>query len=300
MKRVALLMFLGIFITFANVNTASAGFIADIKLQHQQNKIEQNARNEVIEILKKQDEYSKKRDLDGLKALYSEDFIDNDGFNKEIYFSLAKTTWESYPDIEYSTEIKNISIHGDYATAETYEKSIATANSESMLIDAIGVLHSESHCLYHLKKTNTKWQITAQQVLSETSSLKFGEARFMDIKLDAPELVSAGQQYTVNLNVDLPENNIIIASISREKLINPPVSPDEKFRTLIESQVLSRNFIANTDNLNECNVATVGITHSEAQDDENIRVYMNGLALIMTRVNVVPKNNFAEIGEDNE
>lgn len=71
------------------------------------------------------------------------------------------------------------------------------------------------------------------------------------------------------------------------------------FKRLPEEQILERVFNANTDNINEYAVASVGITKSEKIDDELMKVYMNGLAFIITRVNVVPKNNFVNIEELN-
>ena len=49
--------------------------------------------------------------LDGLKRRYAENYINADGLNKELYFDLIKKTWESYPDIKYRINIKNITIN---------------------------------------------------------------------------------------------------------------------------------------------------------------------------------------------
>lgn len=45
-------------------------------------------------------------------------------------------------------------------------------------------------------------------------------------------------------------------------------------------------------------MASVGITKSEIYDKTKVRVYMGGLAFIMTRVNVIPANKFINLEEE--
>ena len=296
MKRVVLSI-----LSLAIVSTlsmpAQAGFVTNIKEKLHQSRIEKNCYNAIEAVFDKQDEYVSKYDYEGLKTLYADSFINNDGYNKDVYFSLVKETWETYPDITYKTYIKAITVNGDFATVETYETAVATTSANPELIDAIGELNAESNCIYHLEKISDHWLITGEDILNEFSTLKFGDARFVKMDLVSPTMVSAGAPYTTKLKVDLPANEVVIASINREKIVNPAPQPEEKFRRLPEEQVLERMFNANTENLNEYNVASVGITKAEFESEDKVRVYMNGLAFIMTRVNVVPKNNFAKVGD---
>ena len=279
---------------------AQEGFITDFKTKVQQAKIEKNCYKDIENVFDKQDKFVAKYDLEGLRTLYADSFINNDGYNKEVYFSLVKETWTTYPDISYKTYIKAITVNGNYATVETYETAVATTSSDPDLIQSVGELNAESNCIYHLEKISDKWLITGEDILNEFSTLKFGDARFVKMDLNAPTMIGANGAYTAKLKVDLPEEEIVIASINREKIVNPAPMPEEKFRRLPEEQVLERMFNANTDNLNEYIVASVGITKAEVASEDKVRVYMNGLAFIMTRVNVVPKNNFAKVGDKNE
>ena len=54
--------------------------------------------------------------------------------------------------------------------------------------------------------------------------------------------------------------------------------------------------IFHNDNINEYAVASLAISKSQTDKFDNFRVYMAGLACIMQRVNVVPKNNFIKYG----
>lgn len=296
MKRV-LITLLGLTIISACALPANASFMSDSRAKIQQAKIEKNNYKDIESLFKRQDVFLKKYDFEGIKKLYGDNFINNDGYNKEVYFSLVKETWETYPDITYTTLIKNISLNGDYATVETYETAVATTSADEEIVDTVGELYSTSNCIYHLEKISGHWLITGEDVLDEYSTLKYGDARFVKMDFSSPEMVSAGNSYTAKLTVDLPADRIVIASINQERIVNPATKPEEKYRRLPEEQVLERIFTANTDNLNEYNVASIGITQTEPVSAENVRVYMNGLAFIMRRVNVVPKNNFAKVGE---
>ncbi len=300
MKRVLLTTFLGIALALSSNMPAQAGFWADKKAKVQKARIEKSIYRDIENVFTKQDEYAVKYDLAGIKSLYAENFINCDGYNKEVYFSLVKETWQTYPDITYTTEIQDIKLNGDYATVKTEETAVATIQDDEDLIASLGELNSTSHCIYHLEKTSGRWLITGEDIIDEISTLKYGDARFVKMTLESPAMVGAGQEYNANLKVDLPSDAIVIASINQEKIVNPAKEPEEKFRKLSDNQRLSRIFKANTENLNEYNVASVGITRTEAVSDTKVRVYMNGIAFIMTRVNVVPKNNFAKPEDSNE
>lgn len=299
MKRVLLLIVLSLAVNFSINNTAEAGFLADKKAAIQQAKIDKTYHKEIQTLMDKQAQYAANYNLEGLKSLYSDKFIDNDGYNKEVYFKLVKDTWETYPDITYNVKIKQIELNGDYATVLTEETSFGSTN-DSELINISGELYSKGKCRYHLERHNNKWVITAEEVQEEVTTLKYGEARYINMNLSSPRIVGAGQLYTSTLSVDLPAEEIVIASINKEKIITPSEKPEDKYRRLPDEQILSRMFTSNTDNVNEYNIAVVGITKSERVDKEKVKVYMDGLAIIMTRVNVVPKNNFANIGDDDE
>lgn len=275
---------------------ANAGIIAKHKAAVEQANYEKDCKKEIKALFAKQDEYAKKYDLKALKTLYSTNFMDNDGYNKDVYFSLVKDTWKTYPDITYTTRIDDIKLNGDYATVETTETALATSDDINKAI--FGELNSVSKCIYHLQRFSNKWEIMGETVLEEISTLKYGDARYVKMTLEAPRMVGAGQEYTTTLKVDSPVGNIVVASINQEKIVNPAKKPQEYYRKLSEAGTLARVFKANTDNVNEYNVASVGITTVEDPFVGQSRVHMSGLAFVMTRVNVVPKNNFAKVDDD--
>lgn len=82
-------------------------------------------------------------------------------------------------------------------------------------------------------------------------------------------------------------------------MVFPPENTKEVFRKIADG-TLERVFKANDNNVNESVVASVGLTHAENYDESKIRVYLSGLAFIMTRVNVIPENKYIKLEGKNE
>ena len=299
MKKIIILPVI-LTLALANIfaEPANAGFIDDYKAKVSQSRELKNARNEVKDVFIKQDEYTNNHELDKLSSIYAENFINADGFAKKIYFKLIKDTWETYPDIIYKTEIRDIRIDGVFATVQTYETALATTHEQSDTVDAYGELRSEANSIYYLKKFGSKWQIVAEQVLDEKSQLKYGDARFVKMDLTAPKIVNAGDEYTASLDIDLLDDESAIASIENQEIIHPIGKPKETFRNITGQNELERVFKANIKNINEYATASVGIAKTEPYNETHSKVYVTGIAFLMTRINVIPENKFIVIEDD--
>lgn len=286
MKRLFTSVILGIFL-FTNLSVpAQAGFFADKKAEITKNRQERKARKDIERVLAKQDKYASKFDHIGLSTLYSQDFVSADGITKNEYFELVKETWESYPDITYTSEIKDIKINGSKAAADVYETSLAAVTQIEEGVKIYGELTSHSNGTYYFTKTNGKWLISGEKISDEKSYLKYGDTRFINMELNAPKSVKPGEYYTSTLTIDMPENAMAIASIGREEITYPQNRNEEVFRKFPDDNILERMFYANKNGKNEYNIASIGISKSEAAGTGRIRVYLAGIAFILTRVNV--------------
>ena len=292
MKKLSVLIILTLLL--ANTCPAEAGIISLHKSRAEQNRLYKSAYNDVKHVIDQQTVYTNKYDLDGLSSLYAKEFVNSDGFNKEVYFKLIKETWETYPDISYKTQINKIEVGENYATVYVDEVAVATSKETVEDLTVIGELYSTSKCVYYLEKQGSKWLISSEKVLDETSTLKYGDARYADIKLNVPKQIGAGKEYTASLNIVTPVDSVIIASISKENIVYPQTKSEDAFRKLTDNSVLERVFTSNKNNVNEYAVASVGITRAESVSDTQARIYMGGLAFIMTRINVIPENKFIQ------
>ncbi len=299
MKKISVLIFSALLLT--SICPVQAGIVATQKAKIEQNRIYKINYNGIKAVINQQTVYTNKYDLDGLSSLYAKDFTNSDGFNKEVYFKLIKETWETYPDIIYKTHINNIEFSDNYATVVVDETAIATSKETVGELSVIGELYSTSKCVYFLEKQGTKWVISSEKILDETSTLKYGNARYSKIELSAPKQIGANQDYTATLKVTAPKDSAVIASISKENIVYPQTKAEDAFRRLTGDNILERVFHSNSENVNEYTVASVGITRAEpTYTPDEVRVYMGGLAFIMTRVNVVPKNKFVKIEDESK
>lgn len=243
--------------------------------------------------------YANNYNFDGLKSLYADSFINADGLNKDIYFDLIKKTWESYPDITYGIEIRNIEINENHAVAQVFERAMATTNSKSGIVKEKGLLESISNSVYYFEKINNKWLITSDHIVFEKTFLRYGSAKNAKIDLVAPCQIAADTQYTSTLEIQPPKDSLVIASIGREIITYPQSIAEEIFRKLPQEGTLERVFKSNDKNINEYAVASFGITKAELYKGNEIKIYITGLGFVMSRVNVIPKNEFIKV-EKNE
>jgi len=235
---------------------------------------------------------------EGLKALYADNYSNADGLNKEIYFELIKKTWASYPDIKYKIDIKNIEVNGNTAVAQVSESAVATTDSKSGVVDEKGCLQSISNSVYHLEKVNNVWLISSDYIISEKTFLRYGSARSVNVDLSAPVQIAANTKYNAVLKIEPPKDSLIIASIGQESITYPQTVAEEVFRKLPENGILERVFTSNAKNINEYSVASFGITKAEIKNGTEIKIYVTGLGFVMSRVNVIPKNDFVKVAQD--
>lgn len=299
-KKLSVLLITALLFSITSTLPGQANILTTQKARIEQNRINRATYNDIKKVIDQQSVYTNKYDLKGLATLYAKDFVNSDGFNKDVYFKLIEETWKTYPDITYKTEIKNIEFSDNYATVFTNEVAIATSQEEIGDLTAIGELYSTSQCVYYLEKQGAKWLINSEKIIEETSTLKYGDARYINIELNAPKQIGANKDYTTTLKVDAPKDSIVIASINKENIVYPQTKSDDAFRKMPDDNILERVFLSNKDNVNEYAVASIGITRAENYTDNQIRVYMGGLAFIMTRINVIPENKFIKLEDKKE
>ena len=249
-----------------------------------------NDTREIKSLLNSQVKYANRTNFNKFIATYDKDYVNADGFNLETYSNLVKDVWETYDNIVYGIKIKDISIKDDSAVVEVTETSFADIPVPSKMD---GVLKSESNSVYYLKKSDGAWKVTSDEVLTESTSMLYGEAKNLDIKLSAPQEVPAGIEYTASLEFTPPDDVIAIASIASDKVVYPQQQPKEVYRKFPDDNILERLFISNSDNVNEYVVASIGLTKADVQD-LSIKLSLTGFGYKIVRVNVIPKSAEAE------
>ena len=246
--------------------------------------------------LNSQIKYANQNNFDKFISTYDEKYKNGDGYDLDVYSKLVKDLWNNYDNIKYTIKIKNIEFEGDgVAKVTLFETSQAEIPVTKKMS---GVLKSEANSIYYLKKINGKWKVTSDKILDEVTSMLYGEAINLDIKLNAPHEVTPGYEYTASLEFEPPKDTFAIASIAKDKVEYPQKQAKEVFRKLPEDHILERLFIANSDHANEYVIASIGLTKA-AIEDMNIKLSLTGFGYQIIRVNVVDKINNNAIEENN-
>lgn len=246
---------------------------------------------EIKNFFEKNAKYSNSHNLEKLKNLYADNYMSSDGFDKETYFNMIKRTWETYPSVNYYVEIKDIDLNEEYATVYLNECASGSTKESYENIKENGQIYSKAYTVYHLQKFGRNWKITSSTIIQENTALCYGDARNLNINLNAPTQVKAGESYTATMNIDVPSSTFIIASLSNEPIVYPQGQPKDVFRNVKRNGVLERVFTANKDGRNEFAVASVGITKAAVVDSQSISINVTGMAFVMTRVNVLNVKN---------
>lgn len=240
----------------------------------------------VRKLINSQVKYANRYNLKKLVSTYDTSYVNGDGFNLEVYSKLIKDIWDTYNNVEYAIDIKDIRVNDDTAIAEVVEKSNASVVASHVIE---GHLNSVSNSVYYLKKIENKWKVVSDKVVDETTSLLYGDAADLDIKLTVPTEIEADTEYSAILEFTPPENCIAIASLASDKVEYPQKQTQEVFRAMPEDNVLERLFTSNNDKANEYIVASIGLTRT-AVDDLSVKLSLTGFGYMIKRVNVIGAN----------
>ena len=248
-----------------------------------------NDTKQIKSLLKKQVRYANRNNFKKFISTYDESYLNADGFNYETYSALVKDIWNTYGDIKYGIEIKDILINENSAEVKLVETSYGEIPVSK---EMDGELNSIANSVYYLKKVDGKWKVVSDEVLNEKTSMLYGSAKGLDIKLTAPESVKPNTEYSAILEFTPPEETMAIASIAMDKVTYPQQQAKEVFRKLPEDNILERLFVSNKENLNEYIMASIGLTKADIKD-LSIKLSLTGFGYQIVRVNVIPEKNEA-------
>ena len=245
---------------------------------------------EITKVLEKQQNYANKKNYKKLKTLFTTDYMSFDGINLDEYIASIEKTQEMHSKLNFRTTINSITVNGDYATVDAIDTTDGITKTGYQEIEGSGILNSYSKTFYYLKKEDGEWKINADMVYSEKTNIKYGSAKELDIKLEAPECVKAGSEYNIKISADLPNDMGFVASISTEPIQYPYAAKrDDTIRPMKQDGDLERIVTSNDEGKNEIAVASIAIAKAEIVDKSQLSVKMNGIAFLASRVNVIPK-----------
>jgi len=252
------------------------------------------AERQIKKVLKSQVKYANKENFKKFISTYDKDYINSDGFNLEIYSELIKDIWNNYENIEYAIDIKDIKISGNTASVDLIETSFAELPVNKAYN---GELKSLSESTYKLHKTNNGWKVISDSVQDEITTMLYGEAKNLDIKLTVPNTIGAGVDYSAILEFTPPSETMAIASIAADIVEYPQKPTKEVFRAMPEDNILERLFTSNNQSSNEYVAASIGLTKTSVCN-MGVNLNLTGFGYAIRRVNVIPDKNGASDVKD--
>lgn len=249
------------------------------------NKFQKSPKNQINSFYKKYNRYSEKNNFEKLKKLYTDNYVNNDGFDKKTIFKMMETAAGTYKDIKYDTEIKNIEINGKYASVYVLETAIAKTDKISTKIQDTGFVTSNIEYIDYLVKEDNQWKIQSTNILSEEVQMKYGEAKNMTVEVTSPKCVPSGAEYEVSVWANTPDGAFALGSIVNEQIIFPQEEAKDVFRA-IKSEKLARVLTANKNDNNEYTTVSIALTRAEVEPSA-ININMTGMAFAMKRINVM-------------
>lgn len=233
-----------------------------------------------------------KHNINALKKVYADDFINTDGQNKTQLFALMTRTYAGYPDMKTEYEVKQITSTKRYAMASVVQKVTATTKDTSKITKDKGTYNATLDTVFYLKKMGSEWKIYSEAVLSETSTLAYGMAKGVPAIINAPQKVLSGNDYSASVVVETPDGYSAIASVNSTQIVEGYNMNGESFRQVpTEGGVIERVLKANSDNNNEAVVVSVGFTKLTQDMFKKAKMDISGLMILMRRVDIVPENS---------
>lgn len=246
----------------------------------------------VNKLLKSQVKYANKCNLKKFVSTYDKDFISSDGLDLPTFVQMVKEIWIGYDNVKYDINIKSIKVDGASAIVQAEESSTAFLPLNKFYS---GELNGLSKTEYRLRNKNGRWKVLSENILEETTSMLYGDAKDLDIKLTLPEHVKAGEEYCASLEFVPPEQTVAIASIAADIIEYPQRQVQEVFRTMPDDNMLERLFTANKNGDSEYVVASIGITKADV-NEISINLKLTGFGYYIKRLNIESKNE--DVGQD--
>ena len=229
------------------------------------------------------------QDTERIKTFYDENYKSSDGFSLDDLVQMLEKSYKAYGKMNQKTKINSITSLNNYAVVQLSDKTSAVIYPNKIKNKAkAGKLEGRGVYNLYFKKNNDKWKIFYDEVVAETTSLKYGVANKIPMELDTPILIHEGEQYNLSLKMNKPDDIIALASLSNEEIKYPTPETKEKFRKFPSTGELERLVKANKNNKGEYAIASVGFTKVSVNEAETrARIEIIGMAYIMKRINMI-------------
>ncbi len=253
---------------------------------------------EAIKITEKLRKLSDKNDIEGIKKYYSDNYKSHDGYNKDQIMEIFETARKLYPSSKTKETIKKVDVEGDLI--KIYIDEISTTKFTVKGEDASytekgkikGKMVSVADYSMTYKKENDSLLVVADEIFSEVTDIRYGEAMEADFKMDAPKTLKPKEEFTVKTTLIVPEDRVAVGSIGHDKIVYPVEKYWDPYRAIDSTGILERVMIANGDNTNEYANATYAFIKSAGPKSKSkYKAVISGMGFYVQRMNMEKTKN---------
>lgn len=253
---------------------------------------------EAIKITEKLRKLSDKNDIEGIKKYYSDNYKSHDGYNKDQIMEIFETARKLYPSSKTKETIKKVDVEGDLI--KIYIDEISTTKFTVKGEDASytekgkikGKMVSVADYSMTYKKENDSLLVVADEIFSEVTDIRYGEAMEADFKMDAPKTLKPKEEFTVKTTLVVPEGRVAVGSIGHDKIVYPVEKYWDPYRAIDSTGILERVMIANGDNTNEYANATYAFIKSAGPKSKSkYKAVISGMGFYVQRMNMEKTKN---------
>ena len=254
----------------------------------------------VIKSVKKMCKLTNQNKIDELKSFYSKDYKSFDGYNRDQIIEIFKIANKLYPDIKSKEKITKIETKDDNIKIymEEFSKGkmfVAGEDARYAPTDTVkGKMTSSSSYSFLFKKENDKWLIISDEIYNEETAITYGDAINVDFKMEVPDSIKEGEEYTVKTTLQMPSDKVVVGSIGHDRIIFPPEKYFDPYRTVSDSGILERVMIANKEGKNEYANSTFAFispfTMKKNAKEIEYRASISGMGIYVKRINLKKEN----------
>ncbi|HAC63013.1 MAG TPA: hypothetical protein DCF68_05615 [Cyanothece sp. UBA12306] len=145
------------------------------------------------------------QDLQKLMALYSPQFVTDDGLMSDSYSQALTGLWKRYPNLKYTTDLLSWDKTENAWTAETLTTVEGTSKEDDRVVQLKATIKS--------RQTFEDGKLVRQEILEERTELTSG-SNPPQIEVKLPETVRVGQEFDFDVIVKEPLNDNLLAGIA--------------------------------------------------------------------------------------
>lgn len=159
------------------------------------------------------DKAASSHNVQSVLAFYSPTFTHSDGLTRQTLEQALTQLWKRYPNLTYRTELKSWKAEGNGITAQTvtYVTGAQKMGDRELKIDST----------LQAQQQFENQKIVRQEILAERSQITSG-TNPPNVKLNLPEQVNAGQEFSFDAVVQEPLGNDLLLGTALEE----PVKAD--------------------------------------------------------------------------